>query len=93
MSQLDKTIRVFFEASIVAFATVAILSTTSIVDFSNKTSVIHQISSGEIENETPVEFGSEIEWHQIEDKMVPVEFIEFPPLHVSVGTTNMLYND
>lgn len=85
---LDKIVRGFFEASVVAFALIAILSTVSIVTISNE----GMVAKASITDSTVISPAPEIEWHQIDDVMVPVEFVEFPPFYIS-ARPNMLYID
>jgi len=85
---LDKIIRGFFEASIVAFALVAILSTVSAVSVANEDMAI----AASVTDSAVIGPTSEIEWYQVDDVMVPVEFVEFPPFHIS-ARPNMLYID
>jgi len=83
---LDKIVRGFFEASVVAFALVAILSTVSAVSIADE-DMVTDVSI--VDSAVPLP-SSEIEWYQIDDVMVPVEFVEFPPFHIS-ARPNMLY--
>ena len=90
MSRLDKTIHTFFETSIIIFASIAIFSTVSVVSFSDDPST-PRASMLDMEESVPAD-NTQIEWLQIDDKMVPVEFLEFPPMYVSVNA-NTLYID
>jgi hypothetical protein len=84
---LDKVIRGFFEASVVAFALVAILSTVSAVTISDEEDMFVDASITDNADASPT---SEIVWRQIDDVMVPVELVEFPPFYIS-ARPNMLY--
>lgn len=88
MLTLDKIVRGFFEASVVAFALVAILSTMSAVSVADE----DMVASASVVDSAVITPTSEIEWYQIDDVMVPVEFVEFPPYHIS-ARPNMLYID
>ena len=83
---LDKIVRGFFEASVVAFALVAILSTVSAVSVADE----DMVAAASITDSAITAPTSEIEWYQVDDVMVPVEFVEFPPFHIS-ARPNMLY--
>lgn len=86
---LDKMIKRFFEVALVAFTCVAIFSTMSMVSADNVSLAEAKIidDSGDITSAV-----SDVVWYQIDDAMVPVEFVEFPPMHISVST-NTLYNE
>ena len=84
---IDKTIRSLFEVSLVAFACVAILSTMSMITVNDN----FNTAEASIMDSTNVQIpGERIEWRQINDVMVPVEFVEFPPMHISIDP-NTLY--
>lgn len=87
MLSLDNIIRGLFEAAVITFAFVTILSTASIITVDEEWNVA-EASVIDSAVYTP----DSVEWYQINDVMVPVEFIEFPPLHIS-GGSNLLYNE
>jgi len=87
---LDKIIRGFFEASVIAFALIAILSTVSAVTIPDEDHDMYVDAS--IVNNADAPVTSEIVWRQINDVMVPVELVEFPPFYIS-ARPNMLYID